>query len=68
VSYGEVSISDEKPLHMRLRYTGNFSYTSEEFQSQTRSRSTCDVDADTPKALTVYVSISDEKPLHMRRR
>src|SRR6266699_3333564 len=86
-----VSISDEKPLHMR-RYavdtrdsTGRcFNLRREaaphattldrsravlflEFQSQTRSRSTCDFWAQPQGALLAGVSISDEKPLHMRQ-
>src|SRR6266487_6351738 len=61
-----VSISDEKPLHMRRPGRVAKMDTMELFQSQTRSRSTCDgVSNDTP--LYGYnVSISDEKPLHMR--
>src|SRR6266487_2034072 len=38
----KVSISDEKPLHMRQSDFGQWHYGGEEFQSQTRSRSTCD--------------------------
>src|SRR6266487_2271992 len=38
------------------------------FQSQTRSRSTCDSLPLHPDALIFFVSISDEKPLHMRHR
>src|SRR6266487_6513939 len=37
-----VSISDEKPLHMRLCSSRLVRCSSIEFQSQTRSRSTCD--------------------------
>ncbi len=37
-----VSISDEKPLHMRLRKAVIDDLMMQEFQSQTRSRSTCD--------------------------
>src|SRR5216683_2943010 len=36
------------------------------FQSQMRSRSTCDVVVERNIKLEQYVSISDEKPLHMR--
>src|SRR6266487_2321379 len=38
----EVSISDEKPLHMRRIEGYSFSNQHAMFQSQTRSRSTCD--------------------------
>src|SRR6266567_2204222 len=38
------------------------------FQSQTRSRSTCDDLRTQGSILLPEVSISDEKPLHMRRR
>ncbi len=38
------------------------------FQSQTRSRSTCDILNSFAASVNVYVSISDEKPLHMRRK
>src|SRR6266487_5290017 len=37
------------------------------FQSQTRSRSTCDLGRQLQHATNGDVSISDEKPLHMRR-
>src|SRR6266571_2607159 len=37
-----VSISDEKPLHMRRRCTGRDTRSNVTFQSQMRSRSTCD--------------------------
>src|SRR6266566_4480280 len=37
------------------------------FQSQTRSRSTCDRASDNQYRYWLNVSISDEKPLHMRR-
>src|SRR6266567_1050251 len=37
------------------------------FQSQTRSRSTCDFRPQPQGALLAGVSISDEKPLHMRQ-
>ncbi len=60
-----VSISDEKPLHMRhgAAYSECRQFT---FQSQTRSRSTCDLDKEGNFPRRNYVSISDEKPLHMR--
>ncbi len=86
-----VSISDEKPLHMRRALRGrdvngfacfnlrreaaphatgiasNDGTEGASFQSQTRSRSTCDL-IDVPGIIhTLLVSISDEKPLHMRR-
>src|SRR6266702_5066863 len=38
------------------------------FQSQTRSRSTCDLSQPCMVGLVISVSISDEKPLHMRRK
>src|SRR6266487_567967 len=38
-----VSISDEKPLHMRHRTIAVWRQQSGQFQSQTRSRSTCDL-------------------------
>src|SRR6266699_3005432 len=41
-----VSISDEKPLHMRLLSFPLMGYARTPFQSQTRSRSTCDVESD----------------------
>src|SRR6266487_173899 len=87
--YG-VSISDEKPLHMRqfvrmrLRpRTNGFNLRREAaphatlmskrtrvmrfaFQSQTRSRSTCDGFKVAASVARRGVSISDEKPLHMR--
>src|SRR6266567_3508788 len=37
------------------------------FQSQTRSRSTCDSGILYPSSYLTFVSISDEKPLHMRQ-
>src|SRR6266700_3373764 len=40
-----VSISDEKPLHMRRFREEYHEGTHDEFQSQTRSRSTCDTQA-----------------------
>ncbi len=61
-----VSISDEKPLHMRP-FRGQVSYrTHPSFQSQTRSRSTCDTEVRDRSEGKWPVSISDEKPLHMR--
>ncbi len=42
-SFSVVSISDEKPLHMRLLIERSYTMQLTEFQSQTRSRSTCDV-------------------------
>src|SRR5713101_2952050 len=39
---GDVSISDEKPLHMRPCIDGPDTREMKAFQSQTRSRSTCD--------------------------
>src|SRR6266516_2873344 len=42
-SFSVVSISDEKPLHMRLMIERRYTMQLIEFQSQTRSRSTCDV-------------------------
>src|SRR6266567_909521 len=62
-----VSISDEKPLHMRRRWKAPWSLPEGEFQSQTRSRSTCDEEKPTAGELEVLVSISDEKPLHMQQ-
>ncbi len=62
-----VSISDEKPLHMRR---GGFTVDDWErmmFQSQMRSRSTCDGEVCRRRIVHCCVSISDEKPLHMRR-
>jgi hypothetical protein len=38
------------------------------FQSQTRSRSTCDAIYSSVHSTLISVSISDEKPLHMRHR
>ncbi len=61
-----VSISDEKPLHMRLVHTRRLPELLIVFQSQTRSRSTCDLVILDYRWSLVYVSISDEKPLHMR--
>src|SRR6266700_2644596 len=86
-----VSISDEKPLHMRHsdtsrlhRWKQGFNLRREAaphatlchctirlcddwFQSQTRSRSTCDMAPHPVLPREIHVSISDEKPLHMRR-
>src|SRR6266487_405050 len=62
-----VSISDEKPLHMRLLSFPLMGYARTPFQSQTRSRSTCDGGSEKGNASCQSVSISDEKPLHMRR-
>src|SRR6266487_4434802 len=62
----EVSISDEKPLHMRHEVPVFRRSGSGWFQSQTRSRSTCDEKEPRGQKLTRFVSISDEKPLHMR--
>src|SRR6266568_3606721 len=62
----EVSISDEKPLHMRQVWNiGNIGILAQ-FQSQTRSRSTCDDQNNFYCLVISDVSISDEKPLHMR--
>src|SRR6266567_438410 len=55
-----VSISDEKPLHMRLSNQASFSGTGNKFQSQTRSRSTCDREA-------VPRPISGMKRFNLRR-
>src|SRR6266567_4538822 len=61
-----VSISDEKPLHMRrLAFPVNSTCLAM-FQSQMRSRSTFDNQAPGDNLGRMYVSISDEKPLHMR--
>src|SRR5713101_3481761 len=62
-----VSISDEKPLHMRRRAKTLNDRLQKVFQSQMRSRSTCDFKMGTMKKQSMGVSISDEKPLHMRR-
>src|SRR6266851_1650368 len=62
-----VSISDEKPLHMRRHASQIQSVAKERFQSQTRSRSTCDMIGMSRLCHVIAVSISDEKPLHMRR-
>src|SRR2546428_320265 len=61
-----VSISDEKPLHMRHRHSGSCGATCGLFQSQMRSRSTCDAMTQQDWVSDLWVSISDEKPLHMR--
>src|SRR5713101_8444000 len=63
-----VSISDEKPLHMRLPRARDGRVVRYEFQSQMRSRSTCDLEDAAGVAGAYLVSISDEKPLHMRPR
>src|SRR5216683_1065821 len=63
-----VSISDEKPLHMRLPRARDGRVVRYEFQSQMRSRSTCDLEDAAGVAGAYLVSISDEKPLHMRRK
>src|SRR6266568_1979713 len=62
----DVSISDEKPLHMRLCSCWAWLIAPSAFQSQTRSRSTCDCDIAGCGREVPTVSISDEKPLHMR--
>src|SRR6266487_1474042 len=86
-----VSISDEKPLHMRLGtrlltpikmegfnlrreaaphatpYVYLDAIAQQRFQSQTRSRSTCDKITIAELEARTKVSISDEKPLHMRQ-
>src|SRR6266702_1424428 len=61
-----VSISDEKPLHMRLYVPSPSEQGQYRFQSQMRSRSTCDEMPLPTCQVTTGVSISDEKPLHMR--
>src|SRR5216683_457675 len=61
-----VSISDEKPLHMRQVGCCMLSHHGVLFQSQTRSRSTCDYPWPLVSNTGLRVSISDEKPLHMR--
>src|SRR6266487_4048546 len=85
-----VSISVEKPLHMRPLFprakevvescfnlrreaaphaticARRAAFSFQRFQSQTRSRSTCDVELSTLWRMAHTVSISDEKPLHMR--
>src|SRR5713101_3564286 len=64
--YLPVSISDEKPLHMRrIRLYSRYS-SRKQFQSQMRSRSTCDIISGADLLDIAAVSISDEKPLHMR--
>src|SRR6266702_2940623 len=62
----KVSISDEKPLHMRRPVLTSTMPGGAPFQSQMRSRSTCDTNATTAGGNKQVVSISDEKPLHMR--
>ncbi len=62
-----ISISDEKPLHMRLTQLDGSRIYHSQFQSQMRSRSTCDTTLASPLPLDLCISISDEKPLHMRR-
>src|SRR6266702_4590235 len=44
----------------------SYSSVMDSFQSQTRSRSTCDCLSAYCSIHPFYVSISDEKPLHMR--
>src|SRR6266567_2948475 len=62
-----VSISGEKPLHMRqVEKVLNVRYQFRQFQSQMRSRSTCDKFRTVVAGHQYTVSISDEKPLHMR--
>src|SRR6266568_2514614 len=61
-----VSISDEKPLHMRQHTMQTHQVFFAGFQSQTRSRSTCDNRWSQLCNHKSRVSISDEKPLHMR--
>src|SRR6266568_2992953 len=61
-----VSISDEKPLHMRQHTMQTHQVFFAGFQSQTRSRSTCDNRWSQLCNHKNRVSISDEKPLHMR--
>src|SRR5216684_3240917 len=61
-----VSISDEKPLHMRRTERVAILHASDVFQSQMRSRSTCDASPPCQHYTQMLVSISDEKPLHMR--
>src|SRR6266567_4021653 len=64
-----VSISDEKPLHMRLQMSIGSAWNILLFQSQMRSRSTCDIKQfSSLNLLTGRVSISDEKPFHMRHQ
>src|SRR5216683_116003 len=67
LSLGAVSISDEKPLHMRRCSICYGQNACKEFQSQMRSRSTCDHVTFEEGVSARAVSISDEKPLHMRR-
>src|SRR6266704_1387662 len=63
-----VSISDEKPLHMRRSQDGHSIWQISWFQSQMRSRSTCDITQAQQEERINIVSITHEKPLHMRRR
>jgi hypothetical protein len=42
IAFLALSISDEKPLHMRLLQSSCLKKNTPSFQSQTRSRSTCD--------------------------
>src|SRR5713101_2243443 len=62
-----VSISDEKPLHMRHHKSLEPELRELVFQSQMRSRSTCDNQDAGVILRLLFVSISDEKPLHMRQ-
>src|SRR6266700_2584488 len=62
----KVSISDEKPLHMRRPVLTSTMPGGAPFQSQMRSRSTCDGKTSGLCKCNEPVSISDEKPLHMR--
>ncbi len=62
----DVSISDEKPLHMRRESSFPDAGRLYKFQSQMRSRSTCDGERAGKCIGPFPVSISDEKPLHMR--
>src|SRR5216683_2272269 len=62
-----VSISDEKPLHMRLHFLLIFPLYSLRFNLRREAAPHATSLVDSLLSSFLNVSISDEKPLHMRR-
>src|SRR6266571_5128618 len=66
-SFIRFNLRREAAPHATQRHL-SIPFTFRRFQSQTRSRSTCDFVIVLAVLGDLLVSISDEKPLHMRRR
>ncbi len=64
----DVSISDEKPLHMRLSLAAREQYWFKSFNLRREAAPHATYRSTAYSAPSSFVSISDEKPLHMRHR